>query len=76
MSTYEPALRMRLRVKRTHNKRLSVILAGDGTPLDTIEHDWPDDVPRWVLGLVQLPEVEVLPSVYREFKQNLSAITI
>lgn len=72
-TTYEPALCMRLRVIHT-DLRLYVILAADGTPLDTMEVKSMDTVPLWVTGLVQLPEVDVTPSAYRKWKRDYAAV--
>ena len=71
-ATYEPALCMRLRAVRT-DLRLYVILAADGTPLDAMAVQSMDTVPLWVTGLVQLPEVDVTPSTYREWKRHYTA---
>ena len=70
--TYDPALCLTLSL-RLPNKRLYVILAADGTVLDTQEHTR-ETLPRWITELVQLPEIDTLPSIYRYWKRERAAV--
>jgi hypothetical protein len=73
VSTYEPALCMRLRASHAGKARLYVVLAADGTPLDAME-DTLHSVPVWVMHLVLLPEVDVTPAVYRRWQRDYAAV--
>jgi hypothetical protein len=70
MATCEPAMCLRLRVLCARGVTLHVIMAADGTVLGAIEAT-PGTCPRWIDGLIQIPPVDVTPSVYRQWKRDM-----
>jgi hypothetical protein len=74
MTTYSPAYCMNLR-SATTRKMLRVILAADGTPLESTDESY-GTLPRWVLGLAQIPEVEVRPGEWRKWAQSYPPLSL
>lgn len=77
MTTYEPAMMQALRIQGT-KRGLWMIYAADGTILDVIETSgerpvWADRAIR-AGEMAQLVTIDVMPSVWRAFRDNHKAL--